>query len=86
MPLLLTKTVGRRDECSSRLLDMKSKSEELCKSCFDKYLREQLPDSNVVWEDVEQRYEPPDFYLTIDNAKYAVEVTILILKADVGYD
>ena len=63
---------------------MKSESEEFCKSCFDKYLRGLLPDSNVVWEDVEQRCEPPEFYLTVDGAKYAVEVTILILKAGVG--
>lgn len=63
---------------------MKSESEEFCKSCFHKYLREILPDSNIMWEDVEQRYEPPDFYLTVDSAKYAVEVTILILKTDVG--
>ena len=63
---------------------MKSKSEEFCKSCFDKYLRKLLPDSNIVWEDVEQRYEPPEFYLTIDGEKYAVEVTRLLLKADVG--
>lgn len=63
---------------------MKSASEEFCKSCFDKYLRELLPDSNIVWEDVEQRHEPPDYYLTLNSAKYAVEVTILILKADIG--
>jgi hypothetical protein len=63
---------------------MKSESEEFCKSCFDEYLRKLLPDSNVVWEEVEQRYEPPEFYLTVDSAKYAVEVTILILKAEVG--
>jgi hypothetical protein len=80
----LTSNVGQRDECSGRLLDMKSESEEFCKSCLDKYLRELLPDSDIVWEDVEKRYEPPEFYLTIDSATYAVEVTILIQKADVG--
>src|SRR4030042_4903594 len=63
---------------------MKSESEEFCKSCFDKYLRELLPDSNFIWTEVEQKQEPPEFYLSVDEVKYAVEVTRLILKADVG--
>jgi len=63
---------------------MKSESEEFCKSCFDKYLNELLPDSNFVWKEVEQIHEPPEFYLTVDDVKYAVEVTRLFLKTDVG--
>jgi hypothetical protein len=47
-------------------------------------LRKLLPDSNFLWEEVEQKHEPPDFYLTVDTEKYAVEVTQLILQADVG--
>ena len=63
---------------------MKSPSEELCKNSFDKLLRNLLPYSSISWEDVPQIYEPPDYYLSIDGMKYAVEVTILMKKVNVG--
>ncbi|MCJ7721454.1 hypothetical protein MUO98_03475 [Candidatus Bathyarchaeota archaeon] len=63
---------------------MKSESEEFCKAGFDTYLRKIIPTSNLLWKEVEQKAEPPDFYLSVNTTKYAVEVTILIEKVDVG--
>ena len=63
---------------------MKSESEKLCKKSFDKYLRKIKTDLKLIWKDVEQKDEPPDYYLYINNIKYAVEVTILINKVNVG--
>jgi hypothetical protein len=63
---------------------MKSESEEFCKDSFDKYLKKIIPASTIFWQDVEQKDEPPEFYLTVNSLKYAVEVTILMQKVDVG--
>lgn len=62
---------------------MKSKSEEFCKVSFDTYLRKIMPISNLLWTDVKQKDEPPDYYLSVDDIKYAVEVTILMQKVNV---
>jgi hypothetical protein len=63
---------------------MKSKSEEYCKTSFDRYLKKIVPASTILWEDVEQKNEPPDYFLSVDKKIYAVEVTILMQKVDVG--
>jgi hypothetical protein len=39
--------------------------------------------SGIVWKEVEQRNEPPDYYLSLNGTTYAVEVSILIQKVDV---
>jgi hypothetical protein len=62
----------------------KSASEKFCKNSFDDFLRNLLPDSVISWACVEQKDEPPDFFLFVDGTKYAVEVTILMQKFDVG--
>jgi len=63
---------------------MKSASEEFCKFSFDTYLQKTIPTSNQFWRDVEQKAEPPDYYLTLNNSLFAVEVTILLEKVDIG--
>ena len=63
---------------------MKSKSEKFCKASFDTYLRKKIPTANLFWTDIEQKDEPPDYYLAVNDINYAVEVTILIQKMDVG--
>ena len=63
---------------------MKSDSEEFCKTMFDIYLMGLFPDSSIFWEDVKQKDEPPDYYLFVDGIKYAVEVTRLMWKINVG--
>jgi hypothetical protein len=63
---------------------MKSASEEFCKVSFDTYLQKVISASNRLWRDVEQKAEPPDYYLTLNDTLFAVEVTILIEKVDIG--
>jgi hypothetical protein len=63
---------------------MKSESEEFCKVSFDTHLRKIIPTSNLLWTEVAQKAEPPDYYLSVNDKKYAVEVTILIQKMGVG--
>lgn len=62
---------------------MKSESEEFCKDSFDNYLKKLTPASTILWKDVEQKDEPPEFYLSVNGTKYAVEVTRLMQKVDV---
>lgn len=61
---------------------MKRKDEELCKRCFHSHLERILKGSRLQWEEVKD--DPPDYYLFIDNKKYAVEVTTItdIIKID----
>jgi len=63
---------------------MKSISEDYCKEAFNKYLETQLPLLALSWFPVPLAEEPPDYYLHIDGKKYAVEMTTLMEKRDVG--
>ena len=63
---------------------MKSKTEELCRSKFDEFMRAISESSSIRWQGVAQRDEPPDYYLYLNGAKYAVEVTSLMEKSEVG--
>lgn len=63
---------------------MKSESEEFCKNSFDMYLRKISPALSLGWTEVEQKAEPPEYYLSMNGVIYAVEVTILIQKVAVG--
>jgi hypothetical protein len=63
---------------------VKSESEEFCKDSFDGYLNKITPGSTIFWKEVERKDEPPEFYLSVDGTIYAVEVTILMQKVDVG--
>ena len=60
---------------------MKSANEEFCKSKFDDFLKKTSVSASIVWQDGD---EPPDYYLSLDDARYAVEVTILMEKLAVG--
>jgi len=62
----------------------KSKVEEFCKAQFDEFIKSSLEPNSIYWEDVPQKEEPPDYYLYLDNRKYAVEVTTLMEKKSVG--
>jgi hypothetical protein len=63
---------------------VKSPSERFCKNSFDRFIANRLPDSVVSWREVAVKDEPPDFYLIVDGTRYAVEVTKLMQKANVG--
>jgi hypothetical protein len=62
----------------------KSASEKFCKNSFDEFLKNRLPNSVISWACVEQKDEPPDFFLFVDGTKYAVEITIIVQTVDVG--
>ena len=59
---------------------MKSKVEEHCKSKFRRHLELSADIPQQVWEES----ETPDYYLYVDGTKYAVEVTTLVEKVEVG--
>jgi len=53
----------------------KSKIEELCKNSFEKNLKDKFGFKNINWELGD---EPPDYFLYLNNRKYAVEVTTIM--------
>ena len=63
---------------------MKSESEEFCKNSFDKCLKKISPSLSLDWNEVEQRAEPPDYYLSVNGITYAVEVTAVVQQVGVG--
>ena len=63
---------------------MKSNIEEFCKLKFDEFVRGRLSYSSICWESVAQEDEPPDYYLYLNGIKYAVEVTVLMEKIEIG--
>lgn len=67
-----------------RVENMKQNDEELCKLRFNEYLTNFFPEEIIKWEDVPKESEPPDYYLLLNEIQYAVEVTDLVEKIDVG--
>lgn len=65
-------------------VSMKRADEELCKSQFDMFLKAFVDLGEVTWEEVAQKNEPPDYYLLLDDVRFAVEVTTLMEKVSVG--
>jgi hypothetical protein len=63
---------------------MKRADEEFCKTQFDAFLRRFFASPGVVWEEVAQQDEPPDYYLLLGNARFAIEVTTLVERVPVG--
>ncbi|NOZ30109.1 MAG: hypothetical protein GXP39_18920 [Chloroflexi bacterium] len=63
---------------------MKSKSEKICKLKFDEFVRERSSCKSILWECVAHKHEPPDYFLHLDDTKYAVEVTTLVGKTKIG--
>jgi len=63
---------------------MKREDEEFCRMQFDTFVRSAIPPPEIGWTEVEQRDEPPDYYLYLDDARFAVEVTTLLEKVAVG--
>lgn len=63
---------------------MKRDDEEFCKAQFDTFVKRFFAPSQVTWHEVAQQHEPPDYYLLLDNTKYAVEVTTLVESVRVG--
>jgi hypothetical protein len=63
---------------------MKSKNEEFCKSKFDEFIKTVSKSASIHWEDVAQKDEPPDYCLYLNGTRYAVEVTIMMEKLEVG--
>jgi len=56
---------------------MKRPREVITKEEFHKVIQAIFPESSIVWKDVPQLEEPPDWFLTIDNERYAVEATTI---------
>jgi hypothetical protein len=63
---------------------LKRPDEEFCKAQFDAFIKQFFIPSQITWEEVTQQNEPPDYYLFLDNTKFAVEVTNLIELVSVG--
>jgi hypothetical protein len=57
---------------------MKRSYEEITKVEFDKLVKTIFPNASLVWEDVPQNLEPPDWYLTANNIRHAVEATSVV--------
>jgi hypothetical protein len=57
---------------------MKRLDEEISKKSFSDWLACQNFSSTPVWSEVEQKNEPPDWYLTLENTRYAVETTSIV--------
>ncbi len=63
---------------------MKQPHEERCKGEFDKLVRNIFPYSQIAW--AEAKDDPPDWFLTIDSVRYAVEATTIVeFLASTGY-
>jgi hypothetical protein len=61
---------------------VKRDDEELARSEFDQLLREQLGVIRPEWEEVDAECEPPDYYLSFDARRFAVEVTTVMEKVE----
>jgi hypothetical protein len=57
---------------------MKRSYEENTRIEFDRLMRTIFPDASIVWEDVPEHVDPPDWYLELDNIRYAVEATSIV--------
>jgi hypothetical protein len=62
---------------------MKRADEERCRLAFDSYVKKVSMATEVVWESCEAN-DPPDYYVYLDNVKFAVEVTTLMETIQVG--
>ncbi len=60
---------------------MRRQDEALCKNVFNACALRHARQADVVWTDVPERYEPPDFFLDYMGTTYAVEVTSLMEHA-----
>jgi hypothetical protein len=60
---------------------MKSPNEEFCKAQFTTFLTTASSQTSIIWD---EGANPPDYDLTIDGVKYAVEVTALMERIQVG--
>jgi hypothetical protein len=56
--------------------------ELVCIDSFVQYLRQNIGAQEIIVE--REKEDPPDFWVTIENVKYAVEVTSIV--SDYGYD
>jgi hypothetical protein len=63
---------------------MKRGDEEECKARFDAFLSQYFVRSEITWEEVAQKDEPPDYYLLLDGTRFAVEVTQIVERHQVG--
>jgi len=63
---------------------MKRRDEELCKTQFDAFLKTFSTAPQIIWKEVAQQDEPPDYYLLLGGTKFAVEVTTLMEKVSIG--
>jgi len=63
---------------------MKRADEEFCRAQFDAFVKRFFISTDVIWEEVPQQDEPPDYYLLLKDTRFAVEVTTLIEKVLVG--
>jgi hypothetical protein len=63
---------------------MKRSDEELCKAQFDSFIKQFFSPQRMIWEEIPQQDEPPDYYLLLGDTKFAVEVTTLMELVSVG--
>jgi hypothetical protein len=63
------------------MMSPKNKREEFCRSRFDAYLQQQNVSERIEWQ---EGPDPPDYYLTVGDQKFAVEVTTIDEKVVIG--
>jgi len=61
----------------------KRKEEEFCKQKLNDHLKQLLPETRLCWQEGD---EPPDYYLYLNDARYAIEITSLVARVTVGDD
>ncbi len=57
---------------------MKRKHEEVSKESFTSWLNTKSISKSIRWQEVKQEDEPPDWYLTIGDVRYAIEATSIV--------
>jgi len=58
------------------------RQEEWCRNEFDSWLRKHHPGARIIWQD--EPNDPPDFWLTLNGNRYAVEVTRILDQQERG--
>lgn len=63
---------------------MKRIDEEISKTEFDHLLKDRFGEQVSAWVEVRQEHEPPNYYVNINDCKYAVEVTSIWERLKLG--
>ena len=60
--------------------------EDLCIRCLTDHLRSLCNSNDIKFVPVDQKEQPPDYWITVQERTFAVEVTSITIETSVGYD